>query len=85
MKEIHSKDLVLKMTYKQAVDYCLKHTDYHIPDAQESEELLTEYESFWTNETLGDRRIIYNKKNQCYQRIHPNTKHHITLVKKEQT
>ena len=78
---MRTKSLVLMMTYREATEYVLHHNNEHrIPNAEEAEQLTAEHPSFWVDENLGDRRLVYNKKDQCFVRQHPLMKHHVVLI-----
>ena len=78
-----AKDLVKKMAYREADRYCLEHPPYRLPTPTEAEELETEHEKFWIAGALGDRRVTYAKKRQCYERAHPNFLINVVVVKEE--
>ncbi len=80
---IQSKDLIKPMHYNEAIAYCLKHPNYHIPNAEEAELLSSDHVTFWTSESLGDRRLIYHKIKQLYERVHQNFQQNVVLVKKD--
>jgi predicted transcriptional regulator len=79
------KDLVLNMTYKQALDYINTHPKYRLPtfkEAQQIEKLtLSNHIRFWTSDTSDDRQGVYydNKLHPA----HKNFKFPIVLVLKE--
>ena len=78
---MRTKSLVLMMTYREATEFVLHHNNEHrIPNAEEAEQLTAEHPSFWVDENLGDRRLVYNKKDQCFVRQHPLMKHHVVLI-----
>jgi len=81
---METKSLVKLMTWMEMVDYCLKHPRYKIPSVREAEEMdEQEHDTFWVDESLGDRYVIYNKKDQCFKTTHPLFKQKVVLVKKE--
>ena len=80
-----TKSLVKMMTYKEITDFILKHNNkFQLPTAEQAEMIdNTEHPSFWTSETLGDRKTVYHKKSQCYVRQHPMMKHYVVLIRRE--
>ena len=80
---MRNKSLVKRMTYAEADGYCDNH-DYHIPSANEAESLSLdsiEYDVFWISETLGGMKMLYHKKIQKYERVHPNIRFNVVLIK----
>jgi hypothetical protein len=77
------KNLVLSMTYEEAYRYTLNKPQWNIPTAQEAMDIDIEdcqHDKFWIQDMLAGRKVIYNKKNQCYEISHPNIKHNVVLV-----
>ena len=81
VKRFHTKDLVKKATYREADRYCIEHPPYRLPTPTEAEELDTEHDKFWVAGSLGDRRVVYVKNKQCYERAHPNFQINVVVVK----
>lgn len=82
MSQIKTKSLVEMMTYHDALQYILSENNrFHIPDAEEAEQITdARHPSFWVSDTLGDRRTVYHKKEQCFVRVHPIMMHHVVLI-----
>ena len=81
------KNLVKQITLPEAIAYCNSHPQYKIPDALDAVEFdydACEHKVFWTTETLGDRAVIYDKKNHCFHMSHPMFKHNVVLKRVEQ-
>lgn len=79
-----TKSLVKKMVYQEVVTYCLNHPEWTIPDSIEAEAMeMPEHDNFWITSDLDGRYVIYHKRYQHYAITHPNFKHSVVLVKKE--
>ncbi len=79
------RSLVNRMTHAEVVNYCLKHPGYNIPTSNIAESLNIkdiEHKTFWVDETIGGRYVLYNKKKQNYFITHPLLKNNVILVKK---
>ena len=72
------------MTYHEAEEYIKDHPEFKIPNATEAQEFDRddiEYDTFWINEMLSDRNVIYNKMKQCFRVVHPQMRQHVVLVR----
>jgi len=82
-----TKSLVKSMIWSEAQRYTLDHPEWEIPTAPKAMEIDPEdcdWDTFWIQETLADRRLIYSKKKQCFMMSHPNIKRHVVLVERNQ-
>ena len=81
------KNLVKKMTLPEVENFCKSHPQYKIPNALDAVEFdldACEHKVFWVSETLGDRAVVYDKKNHCFHMSHPMFMQHVVLKRIEQ-
>lgn len=78
-----TKSLVRMMTYPETQHYCDEHPQWKIPNFIEAQAIdgdKCQYMLFWISDTLHNRNLVYNKKNQCIRDNHPLFKNYVVLI-----
>jgi hypothetical protein len=78
-----TKDLIKIMTFPEVNEYIENHPQWRLPTIREAssiEPTSTEHRQFWTSETTGDRRAVWNKDIQEVVPSHWNFKQNVLLI-----